>query len=180
MGDSAVSRSPVSMLGMSGPDGEAVSQAPASALDAEMENGGQSEIIQNLLNRRSVLDNGPFAQVANAVLAANSRAAEADLRAAKLRAEARANNWLPSIGPNVSLTSLGAVVSTMVVEQVLFDNGRKKAERDYAAADVEVAAVTLAQDTNKRVLAGLELYISAQEASARANVNAAAMERMEH
>jgi len=168
------------MLGMSGPDGEAVSQAPASALDAEMENGGQSEIIQNLLNRRSVLDNGPFAQVANAVLAANSRAAEADLRAAKLRAEARANNWLPSIGPNVSLTSLGAVVSTMVVEQVLFDNGRKKAERDYAAADVEVAAVTLAQDTNKRVLAGLELYISAQEASARANVNAAAMERMEH
>ena len=33
MGDSAVSRSPVSMLGMSGPDGEAVSQAPASALD---------------------------------------------------------------------------------------------------------------------------------------------------
>ena len=53
----------------------------------------------------------------------------------------------------------------MVVEQVLFDNGRKKAERDYAAADVEVAAVTLAQDTNKRVLAGLELYISAQEAS---------------
>lgn len=180
MGDSAVSRSPVSMLGMSGPDGEAVSQALASALDAEMENGGQSEIIQNLLNRRSVLDNGPFAQVANAVLAANSRAAEADLRAAKLRAEARANNWLPSIGPNVSLTSLGAVVSTMVVEQVLFDNGRKKAERDYAAADVEVAAVTLAQDTNKRVLAGLELYISAQEASARANVNAAAMERMEH
>ena len=180
MGDSEVSRSPVSMLGMSGPDGEAVSQAPASALDAEVENGGQSEIIQNLLNRRSVLDNGPFAQVANAVLAANSRAAEADLRAAKLRAEARANNWLPSIGPNVSLTSLGAVVSTMVVEQVLFDNGRKKAERDYAAADVEVAAVTLAQDTNKRVLAGLELYISAQEASARANVNAAAMERMEH
>jgi len=180
MGDSAVSRSTVSMLGMSGPDGEAVSQAPASALDAEMENGGQSEIIQNLLNGRSVLDNGPFAQVANAVLAANSRAAEADLRAAKLRAEARANNWLPSIGPNVSLTSLGAVVSTMVIEQVLFDNGRKKAERDYAAADVEVAAVTLAQDTNKRVLAGLELYISAQEASARANVNAAAMERMEH
>jgi len=180
MGDSAVSRSTVSMLGMSGPDGEAVSQAPASALDAEMENGGQSEIIQNLLNGRSVLDNGPFAQVANAVLAANSRAAEADLRAAKLRAEARANNWLPSIGPNVSLTSLGAVVSTMVIEQVLFDNGRKKAERDYAAADVEVAAVTLAQDTHKRVLAGLELYISAQEASARANVNAAAMERMEH
>jgi len=154
--------------------------APASALDAQMENGSQSALIETLLNRRSVLGAGAFAEVANAVLAANSRAAEADLRAAKLRAEARANNWLPSLGPSVSLTSLGAVVSTMVVEQVLFDNGRKKAERDYAAADVEVAAVTLAQDTNKRVLAGLELYISAQEATARANVNAAAMEQMKH
>jgi len=41
------------------------------------------------------------------------------------------------------------------VEQVLFDNGRKKAERDYAAADVEVAAVTLSQDTNDRVLSAL-------------------------
>ncbi len=151
-----------------------------TALDATMENGSQSEIIENLLNRRSVLGAGSFDQVANAVLAANSRAAEADLRAAKLRAEARANNWLPTLGPSVSLTSLGAVVSSLVVEQVLFDNGRKKAERDYAAADVEVAAVTLAQDTNKRVLSGLELYLSAQEATARANVNAAAMERMKH
>lgn len=145
-----------------------------------MENGSQSTIIENLLNRHSVLGTGPFNDVANAVLAANSRAAEADLRAAKLRAEARANNWLPTLGPNVSLTSLGAVVSSMVVEQVLFDNGRKRAERDYAAADVEVAAVTLAQDTNRRVLSGLELYLSAQVATARADVNAAAMERMTH
>lgn len=151
-----------------------------TALDAQMENGSQSQIIENLLNRRSVLGSGAFSEVANAVLAANSRAAEADLRAAKLRVEARANNWLPTLGPSVSLTSLGAVVSAMVVEQVLFDNGRKKAERDYAAADVEVAAVTLAQDTNKRVLSGLELYLSAQEATARAGVNAAAMERMTH
>lgn len=151
-----------------------------TALDAQMENGSQSQIIENLLNRRSVLGSGAFSDVANAVLAANSRAAEADLRAAKLRVEARANNWLPTLGPSVSLTSLGAVVSAMVVEQVLFDNGRKKAERDYAAADVEVAAVTLAQDTNKRVLSGLELYLSAQEATARAGVNAAAMERMTH
>ena len=96
------------------------------------------------MNRHSVLNAGAFSDVANAVLAANSRAAEADLRAAKLRAEARANNWLPSLGPSVSLTSLGAVVSSMVVEQVLFDNGRKKAERDYAAADVEVAAARAA------------------------------------
>lgn len=153
--------------------------ASPQALDAQMENGQQSDIINGLLNRRSVLGAGPYTQVANAVLAANSRAAEADLRAAKLRAEARANNWLPTLGPSVSLSSLGTVVTSLVVEQVLFDNGRKKAERDYAAADVEVAAVTLAQDTNSRVLSALELYLAAQAASARADVNAAALQKME-
>lgn len=152
--------------------------APAVVLDARLENGQTSDIIQNLLNRHSILEAGAFSNIAEAVLAANARASEADLRAAKLRAQARAKNWLPSLGPSVSLTSLGAVVTAMVVEQVIFDNGRKKAERDYAAADIEVAAVTLAQDTNARVLAGLELYLSAQKATARANINAAAMAQM--
>lgn len=165
---------PLSMLGRTKSD-----TTPSQALDAQMKNGQQSTIINGLLNRRSVLGDGAYAQVANAVLAANSRAAEADLRAAKLRAEARANNWLPTLGPSVSLSSLGTVVTSLVVDQVLFDNGRKKVERDYAAADVEVAAVTLAQDTNDRVLSALELYLSAQTATAKADVNAAALQKME-
>lgn len=176
MGSDMMATGPLSMFGA---DKSTADAAPQRVLDSQMENGAQSEIIEGLLNRRSVLGSGPYAQVANAVLAANSRAAEADLRAAKLRAEARANNWLPTLGPSVSLSSLGDVVTSLVVEQVLFDNGRKKAERDYAAADVEVAAVNLAQDTNDRVLAGLELYLSAQAATAKANVNLAALEKME-
>lgn len=176
MGADMMATGPLSMFGA---DKSTADAAPERVLDSQMENGSQSEIIEGLLNRRSVLGSGPYAQVANAVLAANSRAAEADLRAAKLRAEARANNWLPTLGPSVSLSSLGDVVTSLVVEQVLFDNGRKKAERDYAAADVEVAAVNLAQDTNDRVLAGLELYLSAQAATAKANVNLAALEKME-
>jgi len=152
---------------------------PTQVLEVEQANGAQSEIIAGLLGRQSVLPSGPYAQVASGVLAANSRAAEAELRAAKLRSQARANNWLPTLGPSISLTSLGDVVTGLVVEAVLFDNGRKKAERDYAAADVEVAAVTLAEDTNQRVLQGLELYLTAQQALARADVNAAAMSKME-
>jgi adhesin transport system outer membrane protein len=150
------------------------------ALDARMQDGSSSPVIEGLLNRRSVLEPGPLLTVSDAVLAANARAAEADLRAARLRAEARATNWLPTLGPQVSLTSLGALVTSLVVEQVLFDNGRKRAERDFAAADVEVAAVVLAQDTNARVYQALELYLSAEAANARAAVNAAAMERMTH
>lgn len=177
MSGGITSRSPFSML--AGGDDASV-EAQTVALDSQMQDGTQSQIIEALLNRRSVLGSGAYVQIADAVLAANTRAAEADLRAAKLRAEARASNWLPSLGPSVSLTSLGSVVTSLVVEQVLFDNGRKKAERDYAAADVEVAAVTLAQDTNARVYSALELYLTAQAARARADVNDRALSQMRH
>jgi adhesin transport system outer membrane protein len=125
----------------------------------------QSDIIQGLLARRSiVLDGSAYSRVATAVLAANSRTAESELRAAQLRARAASKNWLPQIGPNVSLTSLGSLVTNLVVEQVIYDNGRRKGEREFAVADVEVAAVALATDTNERVRTGLDLYITAAEA----------------
>ncbi len=125
----------------------------------------QSVIIQGLIARRSVLPAGTaYSQVATAVLAANSRSAESELRAAQLRARAASKNWLPSIGPNISLTSLGSVVANLIVEQVIYDNGRKQGEREFAVADVEVAAVALAADTNTRVRTGLDLYIRGTEA----------------
>ncbi len=138
--------------------------ATAKPTHAEKINA-ESVIIQGLLARRSVLPPGsPFDQVASAVLAANARSAESELRAAQLRARAASKNWLPQIGPQVSLTSLGSLVANIVVEQVIFDNGRKKGEREFAVADVEVAAVALASDTNARVRTGLGLYIDAEEA----------------
>jgi len=125
----------------------------------------ESAIIQSLIARRSVLPAGSaYSRVATAVLAANSRSAESELRAAQLRARAASKNWLPTIGPNISLTSLGSVVTNLVVEQVIFDNGRKKGEREFAVADVEVAAVALAADTNTRVRTGLDLYVTGTEA----------------
>ncbi|WP_194096225.1 TolC family protein [Marivivens aquimaris] len=164
--------------GQSGvPEGQ---PSQTAALSPEMIDGSQSRIITDLLNRRSVLPEGPLADIASAVLASNSRAAEAELRAAQLRAEAKSKNWLPSVGPQVSLSSLGDLVAGMVVEQVLFDNGRKRAERDYAQAEVEVAAVTLAEDTNERVADALDLYLTAEAKRARAEVSARAMERMEY
>lgn len=167
--------------GLFGGGDEAVAQpAGAAVLDAEMSDGSRSEVIDGLLARRSVLETGPLSEVADAVLAANARAAEAELRAATLRSEAAARNWLPTLGPQVSLTSLGTVVTQMVVDQVLFDNGGKKAEREFARADVEVAAVALAIDTNDRVQTALELYLTAEAASARAGVTEAGIGRMEH
>ena len=125
----------------------------------------QSEIIQGLIVRRSVLPSGSaYDRVASAVLAANSRSVESELRAAQMRSRAASKNGLPQIGPNISLSSLGSLVATLVVEQVIYDNGRKKGEREFAVADVEVAAVALATDTNNRVRTGLDLYITAVEA----------------
>lgn len=142
---------------------------------------GQSVVIQGLLARTSVLPSGSaYDQVSRAVLAANARAAETELRAARLRAEAASKNWLPTIGPRISLNSLGDIISQIVVDQVLFDNGRKKGERAFAKADVEVAAVALAEDTNDRVATGLGLYLDAAEGREAASLHRATLREMEH
>jgi len=141
----------------------------------------ESLIIQGLGARRSVLPSGSsYRKVATSVLAANARAAESELRSARLRSEAASKNWLPKIGPQVSLTSLGSVVANLVVDQVLFDNGRKKGERAFAIADVEVAAVSLAQDTNARVATGLGLYTDAVEAREKAALAQQSLKEMGH
>lgn len=141
----------------------------------------ESAVIQGLLSRNSVLPSGSaYDRVTTSVLAANARAAETDLRAARLRAEAASKNWLPTIGPNISLNSLGEIISQIVVDQVLFDNGRKKGERAFAKADVEVAAVALAEDTNDRVATGLGLYLAAAEGRESAHVHRATLREMEH
>ncbi len=137
--------------------------------DAVQDAAEASALLNDLMGRRSALPDGSvLADVADAVLAADSRPAGAALRSARLRARAQSRNWLPSIGPQVSLSSLGSVVAMLVVEQVIFDNGRKKAERDFAKADVEVAAVTLVQDSNARVRSALTLYLAAREAQDKA------------
>lgn len=122
------------------------------------------------MDRRSLLaEDSAYGQVAAAAIAASSRAAEAELISAKLRAEAASKNWLPTLGPSVSLTELGDLVAGLLIEQVLFDNGRRKAERAFAAADVEVAAVNLSEDmlhTDSSKLAELVSHftIDAQQA----------------
>ncbi|MGL5008866.1 MAG: TolC family protein, partial [Paracoccaceae bacterium] len=154
--------------------------APTEAANSfAPEEGNPSVLIEGLRTRQSVIAGaGPFAAVADAVVAASAGAAVAELRVARLKAEAKANNWLPSIGPSVDLTSLGAVVASMVLEQTIFDNGRNRAERDFAAADVEVAAVVLAEDMNDRVYAGLVHYIEAERAREQAGLADAAVARL--
>ena len=85
---------------------------------------------------------------------------------------------MPSIGPNVSLSSLCSLAASLILDQAIFDNGRRKAERAFAAADVEVAAVTLASDLNQRVYEGLKLYIEAQRADELSAVTETALARM--
>jgi len=138
-------------------------------LGAGVQGAETSVVLDDLMARRSALQRGSVLdRVAGAVLVADTRAAQAELRSARLRARAQSRNWLPSIGPQASLSSLGSVVAMLVVEQVLFDNGRKLAERDFAKADVEVAAVSLVQDSNDRVLTALTLYLAVREAQDKA------------
>jgi adhesin transport system outer membrane protein len=143
------------------------------------QSAANSALIRDLQSRNSILPkNGPFATVAEAVLAASQGAAAAELRVAQLRAQARAQNWLPQIGPSVSLSSLAGLVASLTVNQPLLDNGRRKAERAFAAADVEVAAVALSLDMNQRVYEGLREYINLQRAQAQAEVARRAAARL--
>jgi outer membrane protein, adhesin transport system len=152
---------------------------PAAANSFAPQGANPSVLIEGLRTRQSVIaGDGPFQTVTDAVITASAGAAVAELRVARLKAEAKATNWLPSIGPSVDLTSLGAVVASMVLEQTIFDNGRNKAERAFAAADVEVAAVTLAQDMNDRVYTGLAHYIEAERARTQAGLADAAVARL--
>lgn len=167
-GEGTVSRMKASPLG--GGFGTSASEAEA-----------RSAVISALQTRQSVLpQSGPFEQVATPVLAANSRAAESELKSARLRAEAQSKNWLPTIGPSISLTSLSDAVASIVVDAVLYSGGKKKAEREFAVADVEVAAVNLAIDTNARVHTALGLYLKAQTAQESAAMLSVALKDMKH
>ncbi|WP_252731497.1 TolC family protein [Lentibacter algarum] len=140
-----------------------------------------SFVITSLQARSSVLPSGSaYEQVATPVLAANSRAAESELKSARLRSEAQSKNWLPTIGPSISLTSLSDAVTSIVVDAVLYSGGKKKAERAFAKADVEVAAVNLAVDTNERVHTALSLYLAGQEAREKSAMLSAALKDMKH
>jgi adhesin transport system outer membrane protein len=153
----------------------------STATNYDNDLNAQSDVINGLIARRSSLPGGSaYDQVTTAVLAANARSAESELRSARLRAEAASKNWLPTVGPSVSLTSLSDVIVNLVVDQVLFDNGRKKGEREFAKADVEVAAVALAQDTNDRAATGLELYLAAAEGREKAALAETTLEDMAH
>ncbi|MRU14597.1 TolC family protein [Roseovarius sp. A21] len=158
-----------------------MSKDPAPKMTEAEKEAAESIIISDLQARRSLLPPGSaYAQVAGPVLEAYSRPAEAELRSARLRAKAASKNWLPRIGPNISLTSLSDVVAQLVVEQVLFDNGRKKAERAFAKADVEAAAVTLAEDTNERVFTALTLYLEGAKAREWIALEQATLKDMQH
>lgn len=143
------------------------------------QSGVQSLLIADLQARQSVLSpTGPYGQVALAVVSASSGAAAAELRVARLKADARAKNWLPQIGPSVNLTSLSGLAASLLVETALFDNGRRKAEREFAAADVEVAAVSLSAAMNQRVFEGLTFYIHAEQARAQLSISGTAAARL--
>ncbi|MFD1341631.1 TolC family protein [Litorisediminicola beolgyonensis] len=144
----------------------------------------RSPLISDLVARRSVLVPGSsYAEVAASVMAADARVAEAELRAAELRRKAADKNWLPTIGPRITLTGLGDVVSDLVLNQVLFDHGRKEAERERARGEVELAAVDLVEDGNDRVHDALTLYLDREEgreASAHFDRALGDMSRFEH
>lgn len=177
-----MSSAPTPPWSNSRPDADVTRAAPTGSFaeaQSERAEDHRSEIIDALIARHSAIPTGsPYAAVADATLAASARTAEAELLQARMRARAADKNWLPRLGPQVSLTSLSSLVATLVIEQVIFDNGRKKAEREFARADVEAAAVQLSQGQNDRVHSALSLYLTAEENREKGAAAEGALARM--
>ncbi len=164
MGQSVVSRFSGSAGAVDPVATEPATVTKAATKAARPDPAQASPIIHALSLRASAIEpRTPYGSVAEGVMAADSRVAQAELHVAQLRAEAARYNWLPRIGPSISLNSLGDFVADLLINQVLFDNGRKQAERDLAKAHVELAAVKLVEDGNARVFDGLTLYLKAEE-----------------
>ena len=137
-------------------------------------------MISGLRQRTSQLPAGSAeAVIARAALESDTGTAAADLRLAKIKADVESSNWLPTLGPNLSLSSLESLASSLLLDVVIFDNGQKRAEREYAVTDVEVAAVNLAIDANDRVLDALDAYLLLLEAQSREEISTRALTVLE-
>jgi adhesin transport system outer membrane protein len=140
---------------------------------------GSSDVIRALQGKPSALALGSaFGRVADAVLATYSGAEQTQLRMAQLRADARAQNWLPRIGPNLSLSGLSGLAAGISIEHGILDNGKRKAEREFALADVDVTAVGMVAEVNQRVYDGVSAYIQAERARSQAAVSRRAVDRL--
>lgn len=138
-----------------------------------------SPLIAELAARRSVLPAGsPYERVANAILAASPGVEATELGLARLRAKVAASNRLPSFTPVITMDGLAGLAAQLLVDQPLITHGRRKAERERASAEVDLAAVNYSIRQNNRVFEGLLLYLTADQARVQGLVAKSAVERL--
>lgn len=153
---------------------------PAAVARLRPEGSTASPVIADLAARQSALPPGSaYRRVADAVLSAAPGVEAAELGLARLRAEAASQNRWPSLTPALTLDGLAGLAAQLVIDQPLLDNGRRKAERDRALAEVDRAAVTLSTRQNARVFDGLSLYLTAEQARMQGQIAEAASARIE-
>lgn len=157
-------------------------EAPVMRTSANGGMSGSNEVsptIADLAARISVLPRGgPYYRVAKAVVSTSPRVEAAELGLARLRAEATSRNIWPSVTPTLTLTSLSGLAAQLVVDQPLLDHGRRKAERARAAAELDLAAVTLSTRQNARAFEGLSLYLTAEQSRAQGEIARRAASRL--
>ncbi|MCZ8151555.1 MAG: TolC family protein [Rhodobacteraceae bacterium] len=138
-----------------------------------------SPLVADLAARRSILpEGGAFARIATATHAAAPQVEAAELGLARLKAEAAARNGWPTITPSLSLDGIAGLAARLVVDQPLFDHGRRDAQRDRAAAELDLAAVTLSARQNQRAFDAVARYLDAERARHQAAIAETATARL--
>ncbi|MBE9638958.1 hypothetical protein [Salipiger mangrovisoli] len=131
-------------------------------------------ILTALATRQgAILPGTPYAAIARAVLEGDAFRTESELRVARLRGEAEELDWLPDLAPVPSLTALRRMSEDAQALPERFDTPRKQAERDLALAEIDGAAVALAEGANAQVFEAISAHLVAEEARLRAGRQAA-------
>ncbi|AWI84367.1 hypothetical protein CEW88_12145 [Alloyangia pacifica] len=136
---------------------------------------GRGKVIGTLAQRPgAILPGTPYAAIARAVLEGGGFRSVSELRLAWLRGKADELDWLPDLGPHLSLAVLAHMSQSVQSRPERFDTPRKQAERDLALAEIDQAALTLVDGANGQVFEAIGHHLDAEEAHARADLLEAA------
>jgi|GEM_PF-3579949 len=115
-----------------------------------------TEKVQSFYN-----NNKAYEAIARAIITQTPSASAASLEGQKLLGRAYNQNRLPQVSPTASVEDDGDVIGRLIIEQVIFDNGRFKAGKKLFTADEARVFGDYLIETNEDIAQGINVYLRA-------------------
>jgi len=112
--------------------------------------------VQEFYQRNRIYDT-----IARSLSEQSPLASKASLEGQKLLGEGYNQNRLPQVSPTSSVDDDGDLIGRLIVEQVIFDNGRFKAGKKLLTADESRAFSDYLIEANEDIATGIDVYLRA-------------------